>query len=693
MSDRLLAELTHAAGLSIDWIDADGNAQAVTPEAQRRLLEALGHAAQSPQQIQHSLEHLHEQRRSAALGPLLTLEQHEKLSLARHFPAGSAFVLNLENGGRIEAHLDDEGRLPALDGCGYHQLLIGDRQVTLAVAPQACPSVAQLSGRSHARIWGLTAQLYSLRRPHDGGLGDTEALQALVRSAAGKGADALAISPVHAMFSANSHNYSPYSPSSRLFFNVLHAAPGSVLGEPMLHQAIHACGLREELARLESLELIDWPAVADSRQRILRHLHAAFIQAPHPLRGDFEAFRREGGDALLQHCRFEALHGFMSRNDLPHDWRVWPEQYRDPGNDAVRQFCAGHEHEIDYHAFAQWLIARGLDRAQSSAREAGMAIGLIADLAVGADAAGSQGWSRQAEMLQAVGIGAPPDILNRSGQSWGVSAFSPQGLQEHGFRAYIEMLRANLAHAGGIRIDHVMSLKRLWIIPQGEASEAGAYLNYPFQDLLRLLCLEAQRNRALVIGEDLGTVPDGLREELARRNILGMRVLLFEHNHSGFIAPQHWPRDALATTTTHDLPSIRGWLGSRDIHWRQAAGHRSDDHTQKDHALRAHETQALRQALQHHGHLHEQDSDEEERQLDASIAFIGHTPAPLVLLPLEDAMAVHEQPNLPGPGHEHPNWRRRWAERADRMLDQPAVSQRLQRLQQARREAEERYHD
>ncbi|KAB0548981.1 4-alpha-glucanotransferase [Pseudomonas argentinensis] len=692
MSDARLAELSKAAGLSVDWVDADGNTQSVKPEHQRRLLEALGYPAADDEQIEASLAQLQQRHDSLALGPLVTLDQQQALDLTRYFPPGTPFELQLEQGECLEGRLDDSGRLPVIGTTGYHSLRIAGGEVTLAVAPAACPSVAELAGRADAKIWGLSAQLYSLRRPGDGGLGDTQALEALLRSAAQRGADAMAISPMHAMFSANLHTFSPYSPSSRLFFNVLHAAPATVLGEAALQQAIRTCGLGEELARLESLELIDWPGVASARMQILRQLHADFAASIHPLQADFEAFREAGGDALRQHCRFEALRSFMDLNGLPVDWRAWPEQYRDPASDAVEQFCDGHQHEIEFHAFAQWLIARCLHGAQRTAREAGMSIGLIADLAVGADASGSQAWGRQAELLQSVSVGAPPDILNRSGQNWGVSAFSPQGLQQNGYRAYIEMLRANLAHAGGMRIDHVMTLRRLWVIPAGEDSSAGAYLNYPSEDLLRLLCLEAERHRALIVGEDLGTVPDGLREELAARNILGMRVLLFEQSDGHFNAPANWPRDALATTTTHDLPSIRGWLASRDIHWRQAAGHRSDDYTKQDHQLRAQETRALHQALHEHGHATAEQMDDDQ-QLDASIAFIGSTPAPLVLLPLEDAMAASEQPNLPGPGDEHPNWRRRWAEHADSMLDAPAVAHRLQRLQWARNLVEGIGHD
>lgn len=682
MSDTLLTELASTAGLSIAWQDAHGRPQRVSPEALRCLLEALGYPAQSPQQISASLEGLRHQHRERNAAPLLTLETGRALALPG-YPAASAFELTHEDGHVQSGRLDEQARLPGLDTAGYYRLDIQDRRLTLAVAPPACPSVEALCG--HRRAWGVTAQLYALRRPGDGGLGDTRALEELARHAANQGADALAISPVHALFSALHDHYSPYSPSSRLFFNALHAAPAGLLGRERVQQAIAACGLQPELARLERQHLIDWPAVATSRQRLLHQLYEDFRRAPGALQKPFDTFRSAGGDALLQHCRFEALHGYMlSRGQSP-DWRNWPAHLRDPQHAAVARFAAEQAEQVNYHGFCQWLIAHGLESAQAFASGAGMRIGLIADLAVGSDCTGSQAWSHQNEVLPGVTVGAPPDVLNRNGQNWGVSAFSPIGLCRHGFHAFSEMLRANLAHAGGIRIDHVMGLQRLWVIPRGGEPQDGAYLNYPLDDLLRLLTLEAHRHQALVIGEDLGTVPTGLREALARRNILGTRVLLFEQSDGSYRAPHHWPRDALATTTTHDLPSLKGWFAGHDIDWRLRAGHSRPEQLDSDRADRAREHAALRDALHNSGQLDETQTDG-EACLQASIGFIGSTPAPLVLLPLEDATAEEQQPNLPGPGAVHPNWRRRYALPVRELLEQPLARQRLARLATARQE-------
>lgn len=686
MSDQRLFALAQAAGLSIDWVDADGRPQQATPEVLRAVLAGLGHAANSPTQVEESLRELEQLDDRASLPPLLTLDQGQPLDLSRHFAPGAAFELLQEDGSRIDARLDDQGRLPAFAGIGYHHLRIADRELTLAVAPSRCHSLRDALQSDRPNAWGLGVQLYALRRNGDGGIGDTQALETLAHSAAAHGADALAISPLHAMFSADTYRFSPYSPSSRLFFNVLHSAPGSILGEYSLRQAIEAAGLVDELRRLESLDLIDWPAAAQTKLRLLRTLYDEFRRGGHPLHEDFASFRHAGGEALENHCRFEALHAFHARDGVPRDWHQWPDAYRDPRNPAVARFAAEHADEVAFHAFAQWLVARGLERTQTAARTAGMRIGLIADLAVGADGGGSQAWSRQAELLSALTVGAPPDILNRAGQSWGISAFSPEGLKRHGYHAFIEMIRANLAHAGGLRIDHVMGLKRLWVMPAGAGPEAGAYLSYPLPDLLRLLCLESWRHKAVILGEDLGTVPEGFREHLIARDILGIRVLLFEHDWGWrFRPPQAWPDNALATTTTHDLPTLHGWWIGRDLDWLGRLGQLDEAGLHAARASRAQEREGLARALAADAGAEPDQPIDDDTLLDRSAAFIGHTPAPLVLLPMEDALGLVEQPNLPGTVDSHPNWRRRWPDDCHHLLEAEGPARRLRLLDQARK--------
>ncbi len=687
MSDAHLQQLALLAGISVEWIDANGRQQRVSDSALRQVLAGLGHPAKDDVQIATSLQALKTAHDSRHLPPLFTVDVQQELDLSAFFPVGSPCRIHLEDGSEQQLQLNDRSALPAGLPIGYHQVHISEQHFCLAVAPTRAFGLDDALDTPTPRCWGISAQLYSLRREGDGGFGDCLALEALARSAAERGADALAISPMHAMFASDSHRYSPYSPSSRLFLNSLYASPSAILGERVVRLAVETLGLEDKLQALEQLNLIDWPEATASRYQVLRCLYEDFIDGDHPLRVDFDSYRTQAGDALEQHCRFEALQLEAKARGLDPDWRQWPEAWHDPHSPEVAAFAAQHPEQIQFHAFCQWLIERCLQRAQDAARSNGMAIGLIADLAVGADGAGSQAWSRQDELLAGLNVGAPPDILNRLGQNWGICAFSPEGLRRNGYRAFIEMLRANFAHAGGLRIDHVMGLQRLWLIPLGAHASEGAYLNYPLDDLLRLLCLESVRHQAIVLGEDLGTVPEGLREKLAERAILGMRVLQFEQEPPGHFTPiLDWPDNALATTSTHDLPPLAGWLQARDIDWSQRLSLIDADTERQWRITREHERQGLQKILENNYAVQADD----EARIDACIRFLGHTRAPLVLLPLEDLLGIDEQPNLPGTIDTHPNWRRRLAQPASELLDDTDAARRLELLAQAREQAWER---
>ncbi|MDD0974227.1 4-alpha-glucanotransferase [Pseudomonas fontis] len=688
MPEQRLHLLAHRAGLSVDWIDANGRPQHVAPDTLRQVLAGLGHPADDAPAIEASLVALARAHDARHLPPLLTVDVGASLDLALYFSAGSTCHAQLEGETSHTLHLDQNAHLPAGLPIGYHQLTLEGRSFTLAVAPPRCFSLADALDTPTPRCWGIAAQLYSLRRPGDGGFGDCLALEALARSAAERGADALAISPMHAMFANNSHTYSPYSPSSRLFLNSLYASPQALLGERTVSLAIEALQLTEPLQALEQLPLVDWPNAVKARQQLLRALYQDFIHGEHPQREDFDSFCASGGQPLEDHCRFEALLDAAAERGESQDWRTWPDSWHDPRSPQITAFAAQHREQVDYYRFCQWLIARSLERAQHAATSNGMQVGLIADLAVGADGAGSQAWSRQDELLADLHVGAPPDILNRAGQSWGICAFSPEGLRRNGYRAFIEMLRANFAHAGGLRIDHVMGLQRLWLIPAGAPPSEGAYLNYPLDDLLRLLALESVRHQAIVLGEDLGTVPEGLREKLAARAILGIRVLLFEQDPPGHFKPiLDWPDNALATSSTHDLPPLAGWLLAHDIDWNHRLELIDANTEQHWRDTREQEIQGLRRLLRHNYGGAQSDS---ESLLDASLRLLGHTRAPLVLVPLEDLLGVDEQPNLPGTIDSHPNWRRRFALPADQLLDDSDAARRLELLAQAREQAFER---
>ncbi|MBJ9974014.1 4-alpha-glucanotransferase [Pseudomonas sp. S75] len=687
MSDTPLYRLAARAGLARDWTDANDRPQRVSDDALRGVLQGLGLPAEDDATTEQSLALLDQAEDSEHLPPLFTVDVQAPLSLDRWFQAGSRVRCVLEDGSVRTSTLDAQARLPGDLPLGYHRLEIDNRSFTLAVAPLRCYSLDDVVTQPPARCWGLATQLYSLRRPGDGGFGDCLALEQFARSAAERGADALAISPIHALSLFDQQHFSPYSPSSRLLLNHLYASPSVILGEREVRTAAERAGLTESLDDLEQQALVDWPRAADVRHKLLSALFDDFTRGDHPLRQDFDSFRETAGETLEQHCRFEVLQAEAVEQGLGADWRQWPDAWISPDAAEVQAMAAAYPARVEFHAFCQWLTERSLQRAQEAARGSGMRIGLIADLAVGADGGGSQAWSRQDELLAELTVGAPPDILNRSGQDWGISGFSPEGLKRNGFRAFIEMLRANMAHAGGLRIDHVMGLRRLWLIPRGASPKEGAYVDYPFDDMLRLLALESVRNQAIILGEDLGTVPEGLRERLADKAVLGMRVLPFEQSSTGHFKPlMDWPDTALATTGTHDLAPLAGWLKARDIDWNhrlKLIDTATEERWRQD---REQEIHGLRRTLEsHYGPLKDNDA-----LIDAAIRYVGHTRAPLVLVPLEDLLGLEEQPNLPGTTQGHPNWQRRFEQPVTELLDDEHASRRLELLAQARVQAGER---
>jgi 4-alpha-glucanotransferase len=722
--NNTIVTLASRAGFEVEWQDAHHTTQHVPESTLAVLLDRMGLPCGNATEIRHSAVALDAELSGRKLPPLMTAEVGRGIALPiAAIKHGSHYRIELESGsiidGRFTAPKGEEALLAPIDEAGYHTLVIHEQRVTLAVAPRRCYTVADAwrtlhdkargTATGHAMddnapappLWGVAAQLYGLRRTGDGGIGDYSALAQIAVGSAKRGAHALAVSPTHAMFSAEPERFSPYSPSSRLWLNVTHIDPAAVFGAEAAHAALEAAQAGDAWSKLERLPLIDWPNAVVLKLKVLRTLYEHFCaddRAQNTARAlEFHGFCERAGRALEDHARFEALQAAqLAQEGGNGHWRNWPDALRDPRSPEVEAFAEANRHEVDFHLFLQWLAAKGLSHAQHAARDAGMAVGLIADLAVGCDSAGSHAWSYPDDMLQGVSVGAPPDLFNQAGQAWGLTTFSPRAMRTQGFSAFIDMLRAAFAHAGGIRIDHILGLRRLWLVPEGESARNGAYLRYPLEDLLRLIALESWRHRAIVIGEDLGTVPPGFRERLDEHGIAGIRVLWFEgaHDGKGFKPPEAWDRNAVGTTTTHDLPTVAGWWRGSDITWRNKIGQtmaRADGRDPEEAAqeARAQDRAALWRAFQQAGVAAPDVAapPPDRAPVDEALAFVAATPGPLVTFPLEDLLAQVEQPNLPGSIDEHPNWRRRVSVPIDELFENDAFCDRLLAVDRARRAA------
>jgi 4-alpha-glucanotransferase len=638
MSEQAVRARAREAGLAIDWVDAMGRPQQVRTEALRRILDSLD----VPQD-------------GSDVRPLVTARVDARIELpGLSTEADTPAELVLEDGSvrSVTIRGGKGATVPAIGKAGYHRLRFAGREITLAVAPVRCVTLEEMgAGR---RMWGVAAQVYGLRRAGDGGIGDAGAVRDLARAAARHGADAVALSPLHSLFAADPARHGPYSPSSRLFLNPLYGDPSIVFGPERL--ASHAAAADEQAP------LIDWTAAGAAKFARLRRLFDDFtardLAVGTPLATDFERFVQAGGDALREHALFEALHA-----ERPGNWVDWPAGWRQGDAAAVR-----------YHLFLQWIAARSFAAAQTAARAAGMRIGLVGDLAIGMDRAGSHAWARQSDLLLGLSIGAPPDGFNPHGQDWGLTGFSPSALVARGFEPFLATLRAALAHAGGVRIDHIMGLMRLWLVPRGAPASEGAYLAYPLEDLLRLLALESHRHGAVVIGEDLGTVPPGFRARLRRAGIAGMDVMWFERTRLTYRKPARWRRDAVAMTTTHDLPTVAGWWSGEDIRTRRALGLSAAGEEEERKQDRVRLWRAFTAAGTAHGAP--PPVDRPASAIDAALGYVAQSPSPLMLAPLEDLLGLEAQPNLPGTIDEHPNWRRRLVPAAKDLFDAPEVEAR-----------------
>ena len=657
MSDTAINDLATAAGLLVDWEDAAGETKTVAPDNLRAILSAMTLPADTPADIESSRSRL--QSMAETPPTLLVADVDQRITL----PGAKAKVvrLRLESGEAADLPVDG-GSVVAPNAPGYHQLELDDGAIGFAVAPLKAFTVQDAApGRS---VWGATVQLYALNEVPPRPFGDFGALARFAAAAAKRGADALAISPIHALFLADAGRYSPYAPSTRLFLNGFFAPT-------------------DEPGASAPSDLIDWPEALLEKRAALRQ---AFSSSGGQ-RDEFEAFRRGVSQDLKNHAIFEALHARFFEQSGALGWPDWPAEFQNVDSLAVAAFANEHADEVAFHLFVQWRAEKGLTSAQAAARDGGMAIGLIADLAVGMDAGGSHAWSRRDDLLNGLSVGAPPDLYQPKGQDWGLATFSPLSLKANGYAPFIATLRAAMQHAGGVRIDHAMGLRRLWLTPHGSEAKDGAYLTYPFEDMLRLIKLESYRNRAVVLAEDLGTVPKGFREDLDKAGVMGMRVLWFEQEGGGFIPPDQWSASAAAMTSTHDLPTVAGWWRGADLDWRTKLADTSDPvQIEKDQAERSQEREALWNACSKVGPTAgaAPDPDQPARAVDAAVAFVGSAACQLALVQIEDLIGTADQANLPGVTLGHPNWRRRLPASGDALFDRPEVRARIEALNDAR---------
>ena len=717
MTDKNLEQLADLVGILPDYYDIWGNHHPASDKTRRGLLEAMAIPAGDSAEVETAIHAWQQRHWHQALPPVLVEAAGQAIRITVCLPAKAAtaghhWVVRLESGGVLEGEFQPAGlqavdrarfgktemlavelTLPAVQETGYHSLEVwrGDAllgEMPLILAPGRCYQPPAIEGDQ--RAWGISLQLYGVRSQRNWGIGDYEDLRHAMDWAAAAGAGLVGVNPLHALFPHNPRHCSPYSPSSRQYFNVLHVCVDSL---PELHECQAAAErvaspeFQSRLRALRAATLVDYAEVGQAKYEVLallyRHFRDHHLANATPRAQSFRAFQAQGGDDLYRFALYHALQAHFHGQDWNlWGWPVWPVAYQDPGAPEVHAFAAANLEAIEYQQWLQWLADQQLAAVGQRSLELGLGIGLYQDLAVGVDKGSAETWVNRDLYALDAKVGCPPDDFNPRGQDWGLPPWIPQRLRQAAYAPFIAMLRANMKYAGALRIDHVMSMMRLYWVPPGLPGSEGAYVAYPLRDLLGILALESQRNHCLVIGEDLGTVPDEVRQALHDLGVLSYRLFYFERGpDGGFQEPGHYPEQALVAATTHDLATLTGFWRGVDIDTRtQLDLYPSEELRASQIVGRADDRARLLLALEREGLLpegvgvHPVSVPEMTPALLRSIhRYLARSPAKLVLVQAEDMLGEAEQANLPGTTDQHPNWRRKLSLNLEEWPDDPRL--------------------
>jgi 4-alpha-glucanotransferase len=701
LDTSVIERLARLRGIGDAYHDYRGELRQFSLETKIAILRAMGCPIDDPAALAAELSQL-EVARWRTLLPPVAAANGKRIGIdlnitAREIGATLLWTVDLESGGRREGVTSTadcpelwrgevEGswitrrrfELPVELPPGYHELKlqIGGNPVQrclLILSPPECyepPAIG--NGR---RLWGVAVQLYTVRSRENWGIGDFNDLEALIRWLVGHGAGFIGLNPLHALAPADPQQASPYSASNRHFLNLLYIA---VPGVPE-YETCEAARARvaspqfaDRLHELRTSTHVDYQGVADAKFEILELLFRDFCErhlANETARAvAFRSFVAAGGPLLQLQARFDALdQHFRATLHTPSGWLSWPAEFHDPHGTAAARFAAEHSLQIEFYSYLQWLAHEQLAGAQALAVQLGMPIGLYGDYAVGAHPSGGETWTDQRSYRLGAEIGAPPDQLALKGQGWGIPPPDPVQMEMQHLQGFMRLVRNNMRCYGALRLDHVMSLFRLWWVAAGYSPTQGAYVHYPLHQLLAVLGLESARSSCLVVGEDLGVVPDEMRHAMDIFGLYHYKVLLFEKEGGRFRRPDEFVRRALATVTTHDMPTMRAFWEGRDVDLRQRLKlYPSVEIEQEVQRERDRDRVALLTALREQG-LEPQSPASPSELFSPQLAhalhlYLARSTASLVALQIEDLLGMVDPVNVPGTDREYPNWQRKLTE-------------------------------
>ncbi|NCP64279.1 MAG: 4-alpha-glucanotransferase [Paraglaciecola sp.] len=729
MTASLIEQLVEYRGIESNYTDAWGKPATIAPSTKEKLLGAMGYQVDNPAVLeQQALEDVNKVWLSP-LNPVLVLREQQSVQLALRLPIELVSddylcVISTEQGEVIEhkmspidgqlvnvTHIDEVEfqeyliDLPVKLALGYHQLSLqvdGDElaSMRLIIAPAACYKPETLLAGQ--KVWGLSVQLYCLRSEHNWGVGDFTDLAYLLEKAAKQGAHFVGLNPIHALYPGNPDACSPYGPSSRRWLNFIYIDVSALDGfsEPSTQGLINTPKFQANLAKARATVLVDYSLVTrlklEALTQIFEYQNSQYLNKNTKQNKAFKAFISEGGESLQTLAVYDALQESLAAQGKPSwGWPVFPSDYSDYHKTAVASFAKKHAKRVKFFLWLQWQAAIQLAAANDVAKAHKMCIGLYRDLAVGVSEGSAEIWGNKDLYCTQASVGAPPDILGPLGQNWGLPPMDPEKLYAQQYQPIIELFSANMRATGALRIDHVMALLRLWWVVKGDSAKDGGYVYYPVDDLLAILALESHRNQSLVIGEDLGTVPEEIREKLADNGVYSYRVFFFEQaKDGGFYSPAHYPTQSMSTLTTHDMPTLTGFWHCFDLELGKELGlYPTEEILQTLYESRHENKQAILDTL----HGHHSVGDEVGRE----VSHVGMSRAlnygmqlhmaggssELLSLQLEDWLEMDKPVNIPGTFNEYPNWRRKLSKDLQTIFADEHINALAYKLTEARKYA------
>lgn len=732
MTDSVIERLVELRGIESNYVDAWGDAVEISGETKSSLLEAMGYDVGNTEVLEKRLSDDIDKSWMTPLNPVQVNRSHEAFIVPIRLPIELVndefeFVLVTEDGKEKRmAFVPSDGELinsVEIDNAefqeyivefkdalplGYHQLtLFAEGEDKLAqmrwiVAPQRCYTPKDIE--QGKKVWGLSVQLYCLRSERNWGVGDFTDLQFLLQQAGRQGAQFIGLNPVHALYPANPDGCSPYSPSSRRWLNFIYIDPTAIEGytHASVQKIVESPEFKTTLNHVREIDYVDYGSVTRIKLQVL---NAIFDAQYDTLVGQkslqnkaFTAFIEEGGESLDMLATFDAIQEDLAKQGKASwGWPVFPKALNEFQNPAVAKFKKQHEKRVQFFMFLQWQASIQLESAHSAAEAAGMDIGIYRDLAVGVSEGSAEIWGNKDLYVVDASVGAPPDVLGPLGQNWGLPPMDPQVLYEQAYQPIIDLFSANMQSSGALRIDHVMALLRLWWVPKGEKADKGGYVYYPVNDLLAILALESHRHQSLVIGEDLGTVPDEIVTMLRENGVHSYRVFFFEQSEDGgFFSPSHYPVQSMSTLTTHDMPTLTGYWHCLDLELGSHLNLYPNEEVLRGLYESRHDNkQQILDTLHGHRSVPEwTDRSAEQmgmhRELNHGMQYhMARGSSALLSLQLEDWLEMDKPVNIPGTSTEYPNWKRKLTRNLEQVFTDPILNSLALGLTEARNSVSE----